>query len=277
MFARLFRKLVLYCIFVLCIISMPVYAADNTAPSGIFENKACMECHKKNNSQLINDWRSSSHARTQPATDCVACHGKLHQDVASSSRRDSTCISCHGGKKDPVVHSYATSKHGVLMTLEKKYYDWNQPLADGNYRAPGCSYCHMHKAGHNVNKGIRDDLMDKAAAKKIQDQTRSACQDCHAPRYIMRLFDNGERMLEIGRKKVREARSLIERVSVKFSDDELAPARAQLLKMQQHLKNVYLGVAHQSPDYQWWHGHPALDGDLLRIKGFIGELYRIKK
>jgi hypothetical protein len=31
----------------------------------------------------------------------------------------------------------------------------------------------------------------------------------------------------------------------------------------------------QSPDYQWWHGQPALDGDLLRIKGAVGELYRI--
>jgi len=42
-----------------------------------------------------------------------------------------------------------------------------------------------------------------------------------------------------------------------------------------HLKNVYLGVGHQSPDYQWWHGQPALDGDLLRIKGALGELHRI--
>jgi len=41
-----------------------------------------------------------------------------------------------------------------------------------------------------------------------------------------------------------------------------------------HLKNLYLGIGHQSPDYQWWHGQPALDGDLLRIKGAVGELYR---
>lgn len=277
MFIRLARKLFLFYVSVFYLISIPVHATNNTAPVGNFENKACMECHKKNNPLLIKDWHSSAHANTQPVTDCVACHGKLHQAAASSSRRDSTCIRCHGGKKDPVVHSYTTSKHGVLMQLEKRSYDWNQPLADANYRAPGCSYCHMHKAGHNVSAGIRDDLMDKAAAKKVQEQIRIACLDCHAPRYITRLYENGESMLEIGRKKVREAQSLIERVSVTFSDDELAPARAQLVKMRQHLTNVYLGVAHQSPDYQWWHGHPALDGDLLRIKGFIGELYRIKK
>jgi hypothetical protein len=41
--------------------------------------------------------------------------------------------------------------------------------------------------------------------------------------------------------------------------------------MQSHARNVRLGVGHQSPDYQWWHGQPALDGDLLRIKGLIAE------
>jgi hypothetical protein len=33
-------------------------------------------------------------------------------------------------------------------------------------------------------------------------------------------------------------------------------------------------VGHQSPDYQWWHGQPALDGDLLRIKGVVAERER---
>ncbi len=277
MFAELSRKFFLFYVAGLYVISIPTYAADKIAQAGVFENKACVKCHKKNNPQLISDWRKSAHARTQPVTDCVACHDKLHQDVARTSRPNSTCINCHGGKKAPVVHSYATSKHGILMQLEKKSYDWNQPLAEANYRSPGCSYCHMHKASHNVNAGVRDDLMDKTVANKIQDQTRSVCRDCHAPRYITRLFENGESMLEIGRKKVREAQNLIEQVNIEFSDDQLAPARQQLVKMRQHLNNVYLGVAHQSPDYQWWHGHPALDGDLLRIKGLIGELYRIKK
>lgn len=30
--------------------------------------------------------------------------------------------------------------------------------------------------------------------------------------------------------------------------------------------NLVLGVGHQSPDYQWWLGHPAMDGDLVKIK-----------
>jgi hypothetical protein len=83
-------------------------------------------------------------------------------------------------------------------------------------------------------------------------------------------------MLEIARKKIREANALIEQAGKVFSDAELVPARNQFEKMQHHLKNVHLGVGHQSPDYQWWHGQPALDGDLLRIKDSIGELHRFR-
>jgi hypothetical protein len=43
---------------------------------------------------------------------------------------------------------------------------------------------------------------------------------------------------------------------------------------ERHLNNLYLGIGHQSPDYQWWHGQPALDGDLLRIRGALDELDR---
>ena len=44
--------------------------------------------------------------------------------------------------------------------------------------------------------------------------------------------------------------------------------------MKIHFNNVYLGVGHQSPDYQWWHGQPALDGDLINIKSMISDLQR---
>jgi len=246
--------------FMLGAISVQLHAVDNPGPSGIFEQGACIECHEKDNPQLIKDWRNSIHASEQPVADCVACHGKLHQHTASTARHDSACITCHGGEKSPVVHSYITSKHGVLVRLEKDTYDWEQPLVMANYRSPGCSYCHMHNAGHNVN----------SAREKVS----AVCQDCHAPRYITSLSTNGERMLEIARKKVREAETTVTQAATVFSDNELAPARIILETMQQHLKNVYLGIGHQSPDYQWWHGHPALDGDLLRIKGHIGDLYR---
>ena len=83
-------------------------------------------------------------------------------------------------------------------------------------------------------------------------------------------------MLEIARKKVREGAKLVDQAASKFDEAELKSAREILKSMQHHLRNVYLGAGHQSPDYQWWHGQPALDGDLLRIKGLISELHRKK-
>ncbi len=270
----LFKKY--FFIFILSLVNIQVHAANKSAPAGIIENKDCIQCHKKDNPQLIKDWKKSIHASTKPVTNCVACHGKLHPQAASHARRDSTCIDCHGGKKAPVVHSYTTSKHGVIMQLEKNSYDWQQPLSLANYRAPGCSYCHMHKGEHDVNSMTRDSLMENSEADKVGSRIQSVCQDCHAPRYITQLLANGESMLEIARKKVREGTKLIDQSSAVFSDAELKPARHILKKMQQHLRNVYLGAGHQSPDYQWWHGQPALDGDLLRIKGLIDELHRNK-
>lgn len=238
--------------------------------SGVFNNRQCVQCHEKTDADLIDGWRASSHAKSESVIDCVACHGIEHDSAAINSRQDRVCIECHGGDKDPVVHSYSGSKHGVLMKIEATRWDWTKPLAMANYRAPGCAYCHMHAAEHNVSLSVRQDIMQ--ASENVQDVMQVVCQDCHAPRYIARLMENGEAMLEIARKKVREADVLIERASSEFTEQQLLPIRQQRLKMQQHLTNVSLGVGHQSPDYQWWHGQPALDGDLLRIKGFIQEL-----
>lgn len=267
---------IIYVLF-LCIISKDILAAENSpSPTVVLENTACIQCHEKQNTSLVNDWRSSVHAAVKPVINCISCHGKLHKDLASNARRDESCISCHGGEKDPVVHSYSSSKHGTLMRIEKNSYDWNKSFELANYRTPGCGYCHMHQNNHNVSTTVRHDLMNELETEMVQDKTRAVCQDCHSPRYITYLFTNGEAMLEIGRKKVREAEHFIEQAANTFTDTELQTAKKQFKKMQSHLKNVYLGIGHQSPDYQWWHGQPALDGDLLRIKDSISELNRMK-
>ncbi|HEB87379.1 MAG TPA: hypothetical protein ENI68_10250 [Gammaproteobacteria bacterium] len=255
-------------------------AVAGMPPAGSFDNAACISCHEQQDSALVKAWQISAHAKDKPVANCISCHGNSHNRAASKARRDKTCINCHGGYKSPVVHSYAYSKHGLILRIEKNKWDWTQPLAHANYRTPGCAYCHMHAGGHNVSAMIRDpDLLKENGKqiKSIKDATRQVCQDCHAPRYISRLFDNGEKMLEIARMKVREARDLLLQAKKQYTAKELEPAEKRYQEMQSvYLKNVYLGIAHQSPDYQWWYGQPALDGDLLRIKGAINELGRIK-
>lgn len=275
MHGRMIKKLV--CILFLCIVTEGVFSAEESPSSTIaLENPACIECHEKQNRVIVNEWRISAHAITNPVVNCISCHGNLHKDLASKARRGKSCIRCHGGEKVPVVHSYSSSKHGTLMRLEENSYNWNKSFELANYRTPGCGYCHMHQNNHDVSATVRHDLMNELEIEKVQDKTRGVCHDCHSPRYITHLLSNGEAMLEIGRKKVREADHFIEQAAKTYSDAELVSVNKQLEKMQQHLKNVYLGAGHQSPDYQWWHGQPALDGDLLRIKDALGELNRRK-
>ncbi len=258
----------------LCNLASDVVADEKIpVPAKVLENTTCMECHEKQDKALVNDWLDSAHATAKPAVDCTGCHGQLHKDIASRARHDEVCIDCHGGRKDPIVHSYLNSKHGVLMRLEKNSYNWGQSFESANYRAPGCGYCHMNRGNHNVSITVRHDLENDLEAEKVHSRTRVICQDCHSPRYITLLFNNGETMLEIGRKKVREASRFIQLAASTFAGAELLPVEKHFERMQRHLKNVYLGTGHQSPDYQWWHGQPALDGDLLRIKDALDALY----
>ena len=248
-------------------------AADEVlSVSGVLNNEQCIQCHEKTEADLIERWRNSVHAKPESRADCVDCHGTAHDNVAIKARQDQVCIDCHGGAKDPVVHSYSSSKHGVLMKIEATRRDWTKSLAMANYRSPGCAYCHMHAAEHDVGISVRQDIMQES--ENVQDVMRAVCMDCHSPRYITRLLENGEAMLEVARKKIREADALIKQATNEFTEQQMSPLRQQRQKMQQHLVNVSLGAGHQSPDYQWWHGQPALDGDLLRIKGLISELRR---
>ncbi len=254
---------------------MAVSAAE--PPDGALSEEACRTCHAGRDEALVDAWRESAHGGTPAVAGCSACHGSDHAHVGVRARQDDACIDCHGGPKAPVVHSYATSKHGLILRLEQSEWDWRRPLRDAAYRSPGCAYCHLHDSEHDVGRSVRSDPMGPDRGGTVADHLRGVCQECHAPRYVTRLFDNGEKMLETGRMKVREARRLLEEAAHRYDASTLAEGRALLATMQRHLRNVRLGVGHQSPDYQWWHGQPALDGDLLRLKGMLGALERERR
>jgi len=259
--------------------TLPALAtAAERAPAGKFANGACIGCHQSRDAKLVAAWRASGHARAAPRADCVACHGDSHAGSGERARRDGTCTGCHEKLGHETVHSYATSKHAVIVKLQGDAWDWSRPLARGNYRAPGCAYCHLHGAEHDTRLSVtpwdpfRTD--DPAARAATLSQRQSVCGDCHAPRYAAEQTDTGQRMIEIARMKLREARALVTRYRDALSADDQRALDARFAGMQGHARNVRLGVGHQSPDYQWWHGQPALDGDLLRIKGVIAERAR---
>ncbi|MBF0283752.1 MAG: hypothetical protein HQL51_04765 [Magnetococcales bacterium] len=224
----------------------------------------CLSCHRERDAALVAAWEKSRHHG--PGLDCRACHGGKHDGtMAARARRNDACIGCHPRENQ----SYALSKHGVIVTLEGERMDLSLPLREGNQRAPTCAYCHLHDGEHDPGAGIfplaplgRPPAPDDDA----RAESRAApCRDCHSPRFVGTWFATGDRMVEIGRMKVREATAAV-------GDREAPELRAMLQRMGDGpLRNVRLGVGHQSPDHQWWHGHPALDGDLLRLKSRLSD------
>ena len=171
--------------------------------------------------------------------------GMAYAQPPAGKFTDAQCIACHG-PESAEVHGWRLSKHGVLVRISTPG------------RAPGCVGCHTANA-HQAADAARMDLV---------------CGRCHSPRYVATLRANGARMIEVGNMKQREALALLTRARAEFPATVLRDMETHYRHLQQHLRNLRLGVAHQSPDYQWWHGHPALDGDLLRLKGAYDALVR---
>jgi len=202
-------------------------ALADEPPAGRVHNTACRDCHM--------DLPPGAHGQTA----CIACHGDLHGETAARARRNDSCIACHGGPGGPVGRSYLTSKHGVIAHIEGPRWDWSRPFGEVSLRTPTCAYCHVRGQEH-------------------RDEARETCTDCHSGRFVDTLGAAGRRALGIGLMKVEEAEAV---VSGSRSEALLEHMKSRTLG------NLRLGIVHQSPDYEWWHGQAALDGDLLRIKG----------
>ena len=242
---------------ILCLAAHPALA-DEQVPPGPFTEAECITCHTERDPDLIRQWREGPHATTS-GVGCNSCHGDRHKDSDIRARKDRSCTGCHEG---PTSHSYATSKHGIIMRLEESHQDWRQPLQRGNYRTPVCSYCHLHDGDHG-------DTMAPARGPEVRQWI---CSGCHSPRYVREQFANGKRQLAIADLKLTEGEALISSAT-DAQPDVMSKLRQNLIH---HRENVLLGVGHQSPDYQWWHGQPALDGDLIRIRDAITEFRRRK-
>ncbi|MEA2079636.1 MAG: multiheme c-type cytochrome [Pseudomonadota bacterium] len=228
--------------------SLGVVAAPAEAPpDGPLTQAECLDCHAERDPALVAQWRDGPHGGR---ADCVACHGERH-GLLPGARGDAACTGCHGGE---VAHSYESSKHGVIVGLERPA--WERPLQRGAYRAPGCAYCHVHAADHG----------DTMAGERGPSAREWVCGGCHAPRFVADQFAAGDDLLAIGRLKEAEAVA----VAARHPDGPAAVANL-LAGLQRHLRNLRLGAGHQSPDYQWWHGQPALDADLIRLRGALAQ------
>ena len=180
-------------------------------------------------------------------------HALALLSVALGVGASQPCAECHA----QAVRSYALSKHGVLARLHPG-------------RTPVCADCHPQAARiapiHLTHPGER---------AKARDEATALCRRCHSPRYVAEQLAFAERARAIGELKLAEAQAVLVAARAELPQEPLARLEADLVRMRTvSMVNLRLGLAHQSPDYQWWHGQAALDGDLLRIKGGLGDARR---
>jgi hypothetical protein len=170
-----------------------------------------------------------------------------------------TCVDCHAGAAE---RSYALSKHGVIARIE---------AGRERRRTPDCAACHAFES----KAPAPQHYVKKTSRKEAREQATAGCGACHSPRYVAEQLAAAQRGLAIGEMKRREAEALIELARKEMTAAELAQIEKLLASLRdENLRDLRLGLAHQSPDYQWWLGQAALDGSLLRIKGALGEARR---
>ncbi len=173
-----------------------------------------------------------------------------------------TCVECHAGAAE---RSWALSKHGVIATIE---------AGRERQRAPDCTRCHVVEAQAPTAQHY-DAKHSRAQAREAAMET---CRACHSPRYTTEQNAAAQRGLALGEMKRREAEALVGAAREELSGEQLAQVEKLFATLRDsNLRDLRLGLAHQSPDYQWWLGQAALDGSLLRIKGALGEARRLRR
>jgi hypothetical protein len=170
-----------------------------------------------------------------------------------------SCIDCHAGAAE---RSYALSKHGVIARIE---------AGRERRRTPDCAACHAFEA----KAPAPQHYLKKTSRQEAREQATAGCGACHSPRYVTEQLAATQRGLALGEMKRREAEVATDTARKEMTAAELAQIEKLFATLRdENLRDLRLGLAHQSPDYQWWLGQAALDGSLLRIKGALGEARR---
>jgi mono/diheme cytochrome c family protein len=182
--------------------------------------------------------------------------------VALPAAAGQVCVDCHGGAPQ---RSYDLSKHGVIARIE---------AGRKRQRTPLCEGCHTLEAGARAPQHYSKD----GAREQARQQAVAGCGSCHSPRYVAEQLAASGRALAIGEMKLKEARAAADAARGELPPEAFARVEALLARMRdEDLRDLRLGLGHQSPDYQWWLGQAALDGSLLRIKGALGEARRMRQ
>lgn len=130
----------------------------------------CVDCHRKLNPGIVNDWELSSHSKKDVT--CATCHGDKHTtvyDVANvRPQNPDVCAPCHKERVD----QFKSGKHAYAWVAQ-----WAMPAAHWQPMAlmegkKGCGGC--HRIGLKSDEDIKG-LKEKGAASF----GLASCDVCH--------------------------------------------------------------------------------------------------
>ena len=130
---------------------------------------------------------------------CIACHTR-HSFSLVEARKPEACYTCHMGPDHPNYEAYMSSKHGSIYVARGAEWDWTATLAEAQWDAPTCAYCHMLYVGedgaryssHNMSRkivwgmgtqaagGDLTDILDKPENRARRFEMVRVCMSCHS-------------------------------------------------------------------------------------------------
>ncbi len=175
---------------------------------------------------------------------CIACHTR-HQFSLEEARKPEACYTCHMGPDHPNFESYISSKHGSMYRALGDAWDFSTPMAEAEWEAPTCAYCHMvyvdeagqRSTSHNLTRKITWGMGVQAAGGALEDITQTPenqekrnrmirlCMTCHSEDKARYYLESADAHKLSGDALVIEAREILQGL---YEDGLLEPGHGQM-------------------------------------------------
>ena len=158
-------------------IGVPNYAQ---MPRKVME-MGCDPCHAQAGASDAKYWSEEQQKYVDTSSlvyrnGCIACHTR-HSFNLVEARKPEACYTCHMGPDHPNYEAYMSSKHGSIYVARGAEWDWTATLAEAQWDAPTCAYCHMvyvredgsRYSSHNMTRKIVWGMGTQAAGGELAD------------------------------------------------------------------------------------------------------------
>jgi hypothetical protein len=166
------------------------------------DNKACVDCHRKNSAALVMEWEYSRHAAA--GVGCLDCHGaveaeidgwKHHGELVSALVTPKDCALCHDRENEEFSRSHHARAGEIIASLDNVLAEKAAGMPDNKADAVnGCWQCHgsiikfeRDEKGEIIRSGDEGrPLIDPMSwpnsgmGRLNPDGSRGSCHACHS-------------------------------------------------------------------------------------------------